>query len=41
MRIKKYIVDLVPSACMSFVRKLKAKKYNFVDYIKNGSIINI
>jgi len=37
MRIKKYIVDLVPSACMSFVRKLKAKKYNFVDYIKNGS----
>ena len=37
MRIKKYIVDLVPSACMSFVRQLKAKKYNFVDNIKNGS----
>ena len=22
---------------MNFVRKLKAKKYNFVDHIKNGS----
>ena len=37
MRIKKFIVDLVPSACMTFVRELKAKKYNFVDHIKHGS----
>ena len=37
IRIKKFIVDLIPSACMTFVRQLKAKKYNFVDNIKHGS----
>jgi len=37
MRIKKDIVDLVPSTCMELVRKLQGKKYGFVDHIKHGS----
>ena len=36
MRIKKNIVDLIPSACMDLVRQLQPKRYGFVDHIKHG-----
>ena len=36
LRIKKDIVEMVPETCMELVRKLKPKKYGFVDHIKHG-----